>query len=35
MQVIFDIEADNFYQQCTTIHCIALVRIGIDEEPLS
>ena len=34
MQVIFDIEADNFYQQCTTIHCIALVRIGIDEEPL-
>ena len=35
MQVfIFDIEADNFYQQCTKIHCIALARLGIDEEPL-
>lgn len=32
MQTIFDIETNGFYQDCTTIHCIALKRIGIDND---
>lgn len=32
MQTIFDIETNGFYQDCTTIHCIALKRIGIDSD---
>lgn len=34
MQTIFDIETNGFYQDCTTIHCIALKRIGIDNDVL-
>lgn len=30
--VLFDIETDNFYEDVTTLHCIALKRIGIDTE---
>lgn len=32
MQTIFDIETNGFYQDCTTIHCVALKRIGIDSD---
>lgn len=32
--MIFDIETDNFYQDLTRVHCIALKRIGIDKEPI-
>lgn len=34
MQVVFDIETDGFYRECTKVHCIALRRIGIDENIL-
>ena len=30
--IIFDIEADNLYNDVTRVHCIALKRIGIDED---
>lgn len=30
--VIFDIETDNFYQDVTKLHCIALKRLDIDNE---
>lgn len=33
-RVIFDIETNGFYQDCTTVHCIALKRIGVDEDVL-
>lgn len=32
MNVIFDIETNGFYQDVTKLHCIALKRIGIDDE---
>lgn len=32
MKVIFDIETNGFYQDVTELHCIALRRIGIDDE---
>ena len=32
--IIFDIEADNFYNDVTRVHCIALKRIGIDDDVL-
>lgn len=32
MDVLFDIETDGFYQDCTKIHCIALKRIGVDKD---
>lgn len=34
MDVIFDIETDNLYQDVTKVHCIAIKRIGIDKEPI-
>lgn len=34
IDTIFDIETNGFYQDCDTVHCIALKRIGIDKEPL-
>lgn len=32
MDVIFDIETNGYYQDCTVVHCIALKRINIDNE---
>lgn len=34
MDVIFDIETDGFYQDCTKIHSIALKRLEIDNDVL-
>lgn len=34
MDVIFDIETDNLYHKVTKLHCIALKRIGVDDEVL-
>lgn len=34
MDVIFDIETDNLYHKVTKLHCIALKRIGIDNDVL-
>lgn len=34
MGVIFDIETDNLYHKVTKLHCIALKRIGVDDEVL-
>ena len=34
MDVVFDIETNGFYRECTVIHCIALRRVGIDNEIL-
>ena len=32
--IIFDIETNGFYEDVDTLHCIALKRIGIDEDVL-
>ena len=34
MDIIFDIETDNLYHKVTKLHCIALKRIGIDNDVL-
>ena len=34
IETIFDIETNGFYNDCTKIHCIALKRIGIDNDIL-
>ena len=34
MDVFFDIETDNLYHKVTKLHCIALKRIGVDDEVL-
>ena len=33
-KVIFDTETNGFYEDVDTLHCIALKRIGIDEDVL-